>query len=84
MNLRRWLVLSIRGDIMSKELYDKRKEEFKNYVLDNHVLPRVWKVRFSDNTDMRLWFNKILKLNFILIFFKIKIIFSFHISQPST
>ena len=63
MNLRRWLVLSIRGDIMSKELYDKRKEEFKNYVLDNHVLPRVWKVRFSDNTDMRLWFNKILKLD---------------------
>ena len=63
MNLRRWLVLSIRGDIMSKELYDKRKDEFKNYVLDNHVLPKVWKVRFSDNTDMRIWFNKISKVD---------------------
>ena len=47
---------------MLKNLFEKRKSEFKNYVLDNHILPKVWKVRFSDGTDMRIWFNKISKV----------------------
>lgn len=44
---------------MSNDLFNKRKEEFIVYINSNHKLPRVWEARFSDNTDMRLWFNKI-------------------------
>lgn len=44
---------------MSKELFENRKIEFKNFIIENHRMPRVWEVRFSDNEDMRLWFNKI-------------------------
>ena len=46
---------------MPKELYINRVKEFKEYVLQNHILPKVWKTRFSDGEDMRLWFNKISK-----------------------
>lgn len=47
---------------MSKELFEDRRIEFKEFVIHNHRMPRIWEVRFSDNEDMRLWFNKITKL----------------------
>lgn len=47
---------------MSKELFEKRENEFKDFVAREHRMPRIWEVRFSDNEDMRLWFNKISKV----------------------
>lgn len=47
---------------MSKELYENRQKEFKEYVNREQQMPRVWKARFSDNDDMRLWFKKISEL----------------------
>ena len=47
---------------MSKKLYEKRKNEFKDFVAREHRMPKIWEVRFSDNEDMRLWFNKISKV----------------------
>lgn len=47
---------------MSKKLFEKRKIEFKEFVTRKHRMPRIWEVRFSDNEDMRLWFNKISKV----------------------
>lgn len=47
---------------MSKELFEKRKIEFKNFITIERRMPKVWEVRFSDSEDMRLWFNKISKL----------------------
>ena len=47
---------------MSKKLFEKRKIEFKEFVTREHRMPRIWGVRFSDNEDMRLWFNKISKV----------------------
>lgn len=47
---------------MSKELFEKRKIEFKDFVAKEHRMPKIWEVRFSDNEDMRLWFNKISKV----------------------
>ena len=44
---------------MAKDLYEKRKVEFKEFVKREHRLPRIWEVRFGDTEDMRLWFNKI-------------------------
>ena len=46
---------------MARDLYEKRKLELKKYVIQNHNLPKVWEVRFFDNEDMRLWFDKISK-----------------------
>lgn len=47
---------------MSKELFEKRKSEFKEFITREHRMPRIWEVRFGDNEDMRLWFNKISKV----------------------
>lgn len=47
---------------MSKEIFEKRKIEFKEFITREHRMPRIWEVRFNDNEDMRLWFNKITKL----------------------
>lgn len=47
---------------MSKELFEKRKIEFKNFITIERRMPKIWEVRFSDSEDMRLWFNKISKL----------------------
>lgn len=47
---------------MSKELFEKRKIEFKNFITIERRMPKVWEVKFSDSEDMRLWFNKISKL----------------------
>ena len=46
---------------MAKDLYNNRVKEFKEFVLLNHNLPKVWNTMFSDGEDMRLWFNTILK-----------------------
>lgn len=48
---------------MPKELYNNRTKEFKDFVINECRLPRVWEKRFSDGEDMRLWFNKILKVD---------------------
>lgn len=48
---------------MSKDLFEKRKIELKNFIIENHRMPRIWEVRFNDNEDMRLWFNKISKID---------------------
>ena len=48
---------------MPKELYNNRTKEFKEFVSTNHRLPKVWEIRFSDGEDMRLWFNKISKVD---------------------
>lgn len=47
---------------MGKELFEKRKKEFKEYVIREHRLPKLREVCFSDNEDMRLWFDNISKL----------------------
>ena len=46
---------------MSKQLFENRKKEFKEFIIREHRMPKVWEVRFNDNEDMRLWFNKISK-----------------------
>ena len=48
---------------MPKELYNKRTNEFKEFVSKNYRLPKVWEIRFSDGEDMRLWFNKLSKVD---------------------
>ena len=48
---------------MIKDLYNNRTKEFKEFIITEHRLPRVWEIRFSDNEDMRLWFNKIHKVD---------------------
>ena len=54
---------------MAKDLYEKRTVEFKEFVKREHRLPRAWEVRFSDNEDMRLWFNKLSRVQFYQGFF---------------
>lgn len=48
---------------MKKELFKKRKEEFIKMIIKERRLPKVWEIRFSDGEDMRLWFNKLSKIN---------------------
>lgn len=48
---------------MPKKLYNNRTNEFKEFVSKNHRLPKVWEIRFSDGEDMRLWFNKLFKVD---------------------
>ena len=47
---------------MSKELFEKRKIEFKEFIITKHIMPKIWEAKFTDNEDMRLWFNKISKV----------------------
>lgn len=47
---------------MSDCLVKKRKLEFIRTVIRWQNLPKVWKAKFEDGEDMRLWFNKISKL----------------------
>lgn len=47
---------------MSKINYLKKCEEFQQFVLLNHRLPRIWEARFTDGGDMKLWFNKVTKI----------------------
>ena len=47
---------------MSENLFEKRKLEFIKIILEEKRLPKVWEFRFTDGEDMRLWFNKISKL----------------------
>lgn len=48
---------------MGKELFKKRKYEFFEVINREKRLPKVWEFRFSDGEDMRVWFNKISRLN---------------------
>lgn len=48
---------------MGKELIEKRKQEFKNSILNIGNLPRTWQLQFEDGADQRLWFEKLLKLD---------------------
>lgn len=47
---------------MKDYLLKKRKLEFIKTVIRWENLPKVWKAKFEDGQDMRLWFNKIMKL----------------------
>ena len=47
---------------MGRELLERRKLEFKEIVIREKRLPRVWEFKFSDGEDVRLWFNKCSKL----------------------
>lgn len=48
---------------MEREIFNKRKEEFKEYIIKNRKLPKAWEARFSDTSDMRLWFIGLIKTN---------------------
>lgn len=48
---------------MGNVLFERRKKEFKEIVIREKRLPKVWEFRFSDGEDTRLWFNKISKLD---------------------
>lgn len=47
---------------MKDYLLKKRKLDFIITVTKWKNLPKVWKAKFEDGADMRLWFNKILNL----------------------
>lgn len=47
---------------MSRELFERRKLEFKEIVTREKRLPKVWEFKFSDGEDVRLWFNTCSKL----------------------
>lgn len=44
---------------MGKIAFEKKVEELIQYINIEHRLPKVWEEHFSDNSDMRLWFNKL-------------------------
>lgn len=48
---------------MKDYLLKKRKLEFIKTVIRWQNLPKVWKARFEDGEDMRIWFNQISKLD---------------------
>lgn len=48
---------------MGNDLFERRKKEFKEIVIREKRLPKVWEFKFSDGEDTRLWFNKISKLD---------------------
>lgn len=53
---------------MSRELYEKRKLEFIQILRKEKRLPKSWEYRFSDGEDMRIWFDKISKLEQFKVF----------------
>lgn len=48
---------------MSKELFEQRKKEFIQVIKREKRLPKAWEYVFTDGEDMRIWFNKISKLD---------------------
>jgi len=48
---------------MGNDLFERRKKEFREIVIREKRLPKVWEFCFSDREDTRLWFNKISKLD---------------------
>lgn len=48
---------------MEREIFNKRKEEFKEYIIKNRKLPKAWQSRFTDTSDMRLWYIGLIKTN---------------------
>lgn len=53
---------------MSRELFEKRKLEFIGAVVKEKRLPKTWEYSFSDGEDMRVWFDKISKVESFKIF----------------
>ena len=47
---------------MGREIFEKRKLEFKNTILTLERLPEIDEIKFSDNSDQRIWFNSILRI----------------------
>jgi hypothetical protein len=47
---------------MSRELFEKRKLEFIRTIAKERRLPKTGECKFSDGEDMRLWFDKISKI----------------------
>ena len=48
---------------MSRIQFEKKYDELMDYIRIEHKLPKVWEEQFSDNSDMRLWFNKLYSNN---------------------
>lgn len=44
---------------MERELYRRRKEQFREFVSAEQRLPRKWERNFEDGSDMRVWFDKL-------------------------
>ena len=44
---------------MGKELFEERKEFFKDFVKTEKRLPRYWEITFADGQDLRQWFDSI-------------------------
>lgn len=47
---------------MGKELFEKRKSEFKETILKNKELPKRNTVRFTDGEDQRLWYDSLRRI----------------------
>lgn len=47
---------------MSKILFEKRKKEFIEFINKEKKLPKTGEIRFSDGEDMRIWFDKLIKI----------------------
>jgi hypothetical protein len=47
---------------MKSEVFNKIVNELKVYIEQTKRLPRVWAVRFTDGSDMRLWFDYVSKI----------------------
>ena len=48
---------------MGKELFEKRKLEFKQFVIKAKRLPKVWESKFKDKEDLRIWYDQISKIS---------------------
>ena len=48
---------------MGNDLFERRKKEFKEIIIREKRLPKVWEFSFSDREDTRLWFNNISRVD---------------------
>jgi len=55
---------------MGKELFEKRKLEFKKTILTKKELPKLNTVRFTDGEDQRLWYDSLKRIPKEIAFIK--------------
>jgi len=48
---------------MERDIFQIKKEEFKNFILENQKLPKVWEKSFTNGGDLRLWFDDLCKVS---------------------
>ena len=53
---------------MGKDLFEKRKLEFIEFIQREKRMPKIWEFHFSDGEDMRLWFDKLPNFNKFQVF----------------